>query len=132
MGDPIPVPAAPGSTNEVNAPTRTFNEIKTVSLEFIGDHAMLKDNGADWTSAGNLYPKPEFTYGKKSAPISRTKDNVLAVKVGLEVWPYEAPQMQCTITGATTLGALVHDQVPASRVGSRWSSSSRRRSCRTA
>ena len=112
MGDPIPVPAAPGNTNQVNAPTRTFNEIKTVSLEFIGDHAMLKDNATDWTNTGNAFPKPEFTYGKQSAPISRTKDNVLAVKVGLEVWPADAPQMPCTITGATTWGLSFTTKFP--------------------
>lgn len=112
MGDPINVPAAPGNTNNVTVPTRTFNEVKTVSLAFVGDHAMLKDNAADWTNSGTSVPKPEFTFGKKSAPVSRTKAKRLAVKVELEVWPAEAPQMQCTIKGAATWGQSFETSFP--------------------
>jgi hypothetical protein len=104
MGEPQQIPAAPGNTNTVSVPVRTFNEMKTVSLAFVGDHQLIKDNVSDWANTGSLYPKPEFTYGKKSAPVSRTKDTYLVVEVELEVWPYEAPQMDCTIKGVATWG----------------------------
>lgn len=106
------LPAAPGNTNNVNVPVRTFNEVKTVSLAFVGDHALLKDNAADWTASGNPIAKPEFTFGRKSAPVSRTKANYLAVKVELEVWPYDAPQMQCTIKGAASWGQSFETKFP--------------------
>lgn len=112
MGDPIGVPAAPGNTNKVTVPVRTFNEVKAVSLAFVGDHAVINDNAADWTKNGNSIAKPEFTYGKPSAPVSRTKDSHLAVKVELEVWPYEAPQMQCTIKGVATWGQSFETKFP--------------------
>lgn len=112
MGDPTNVPAAPGNTNNVNVPVRTFNEVKTVGLAFVGDHATMNDNATDWTKNGNPIAKPEFTYGKKSAPISRTKASFLAVKVELEVWPYEAPQTQCTIKGVATWGQTFETKFP--------------------
>jgi hypothetical protein len=116
MGEPQRVPAAPGNTNTVTVPLRTFNEVKTVSLAFVGDHQLLKDNepvkDRDWANTGSRFPKPEFTYGKKSAPASGTKDAYLVVEVELEVWPYEAPQMDCTIKGAATWGQTFVTKLP--------------------
>jgi hypothetical protein len=42
MGEPQQIPTAPGNTNPVSVPVRTFNEVKTVSLAFVGDHQLLK------------------------------------------------------------------------------------------
>jgi hypothetical protein len=109
MAEPMNIPAAPGNTNNVVVPTRAFNEVKTVSLEFIGDHQLLKNNAADWTNTGSVVAKPEFSYGKKSAPMSRTKKKRLCVQVAFEVWPYDAPQIQCSIKGTASFGALFFD-----------------------
>ena len=61
MGDPIDVPAAPGNTNNVNVPVRTFNDIKVAALAFGSEHGLLKDNASDWTSAGNPTQSPGYT-----------------------------------------------------------------------
>ncbi|MFO0761138.1 MAG: hypothetical protein U0359_31965 [Byssovorax sp.] len=109
MAEAMSIPAAPGNTNNVVVPSRVFNEVKTVSLEIIGDHQLLKDNATDWTNTGSVPPKPEFKYGAKSAAVSRTKKKRLAVQVGFEVWPYDAPQMPCTIKGTASFGGLTFD-----------------------
>jgi hypothetical protein len=112
MGDPQIIPAAPGNLNTVIVPTRAFNEVKTVSLEFVGDHGVLKDNVSDWANTGTVFPKPEYTYGKSSAPISRTRNKRLSVQVGLEVWPYDAPMLDCTIKGTASWGQTFETKFP--------------------
>jgi hypothetical protein len=112
MGDPQIIPAAPGNLNTVVVPTRAFNEVKTVSLEFVGDHALLKDNVSDWANTGTVFPKPEFTFGKASAPVSRTRNKRLSVRVELEVWPYDAPMLDCTIKGTAAWGQTFETKFP--------------------
>jgi hypothetical protein len=99
MGDPIETPVAPGNSNTVTAATHTFSQVKVVSLTFSGDHGLLKDNSADWANTGTVFTKPEFTYGKKSAPVSYTKGSAITVAVELEVWPADAPSVSCNIEG---------------------------------
>jgi hypothetical protein len=112
MGEPQSIPAAPGNLNTVVVPTRAFNEVKTVSLEFVGDHALLKDNVSDWANTGTVFPKPEFTFGKASAPVSRTRNKRLSVQVELEVWPYDAPMLDCTIKGTASWGQTFETKFP--------------------
>jgi hypothetical protein len=59
MGDQM-VLAAPGRINRVRHSTKLSVEI--VSLEFIGDHKMLKNNDKDWRNTGELFKKPEYIH----------------------------------------------------------------------
>lgn len=107
------ISAAPGNANTVVVPKRAFNLIKTVALEFAGDHVLLKNNSSDWKNTGARFNKPEFKFGVKSAPISQTKDSYLVVKVTFEVWPYEAQMIQnCVIRGQTSWGLTFETKFP--------------------
>jgi hypothetical protein len=102
----IEVPVAPGNPNCIMVPRFHFDAVKVVKLEFVGDHGLMKANDADWTSSGASIVKPEFEYGKKSAPVSYTKGQELSVKVTFEVWPESVIGMPCKVTGTASWGGL--------------------------
>ena len=109
MGDPITVPAAPGNLNNVVVPMSTFTEVKTHHVTFVDDHKLLKHDTWDWKNDGEVFPKPEFVYGQKSAPASYTKGTYLTVMVEFEVSPPDAPVLMCTIKGSATWGAMTFE-----------------------
>jgi len=88
-------------------PTRVFVEVKVVKLVIHSDHHVIKDNETGWSNSGSLYAKPEFTYGKRSAPASHTKGQYLSTSIDFEVWPPEAPQLDCVIEGTTKWGVTL-------------------------
>lgn len=101
MGDAIEVPAAPGNANQMSVPTRVFDDVKIVSVEFNNDHHMMKDNSSGWSNGGSLYAKPEFVAGKTSAPVSYTRNQYLGVTATFKIMPETAAAFKCRVTSST-------------------------------
>lgn len=83
-------------------------EIKIVSLKFLSDHHVMQDNNSDWKNTGSLFSKPEWVYGKASAPVSNTKNSPVSVELEIDVFPTDADEVTgCTIKGDAGFASLV-------------------------
>lgn len=76
---------------------------KVVTLRFLTDHHLIKDQTAFWDDSGLLYSKPEFVWGgKPSNPISHSHDEHIEVIVEIELEPASVPPQQYLVTGDAT------------------------------
>lgn len=80
---------------------------KVLRLTFKTDHHSMTDNNSDWQNTGSVFPKPEWTYGKASSPISHTKNQKVLVEVDFEVNPTNADETDADVTGTAAFGSLV-------------------------
>jgi hypothetical protein len=80
--------------------------IKIVSLEFMNDHNAMADNAADFSRTGNAIPRPHWTFGKPSHPVSFTKNERMNVRVVLECHPFNADEVDCEMEGRADFGAV--------------------------
>jgi hypothetical protein len=73
------------------------------SLDFMSDHAPMRDNDKDWSAGGKPFPRPLWTIDEKgrtrSGAISHTMGEAVAVELGLDVVPDRAPASSVTLTG---------------------------------
>src|SRR5436305_14588145 len=77
---------------------------KVITLRFLTDHHLMKDNTTNWKNEGSLYAKPEWTTGVDSAPISHTKNKVVEAEVEIEVTSTFARKVLCNIEGNADFG----------------------------
>ena len=116
MGDPVGGCAA---NNALGFPgfgkpkRKKIGLIKVLHLTFKTDHAStnpasaMKDNNSDWEDTGSAFTKPEWDYGKRSKPVSHTKNLAVTVEVVFDVYPKDADSTSCTIKGTAAFGSLV-------------------------
>ena len=79
--------------------------IGLVNLTFKTDHHLMNDNNSDWTTAGSPIPKPEWTIGRNSLPISHSKDKVIEVELEFAVEPADADETIADVIGRADLKA---------------------------
>jgi hypothetical protein len=85
--------------------------VKVVRLTFKTDHHLMTDNNTDWQNTGSLFPKPEWTSGNTSSPISHTKNQKVLVEVDFEVSPPKATTTDADVTGTAAFGSLIFTAV---------------------
>ncbi|MGE0575586.1 MAG: DUF4157 domain-containing protein [Reyranella sp.] len=73
------------------------------SLDFVSDHAVMRDNSKDWTNKGKAFPQPDWAISKKgetrSGAISHRMGQQVQVELGFDVTPASAAASNATITG---------------------------------
>lgn len=73
------------------------------SLDFVSDHAVMRDNSKDWSNEGKAFPQPDWANSKKgetrSSSISHTMGQQMEINLGFDVWPATADAATATITG---------------------------------
>jgi Domain of unknown function (DUF4157) len=73
------------------------------SLDFVSDHAVMRDNSKDWSNEGTAFPQPDWAINKKgktrSSSISHTMGRQMEIDLGFDVWPATADTATATITG---------------------------------
>jgi hypothetical protein len=83
------------------------------SLDFVSDHAVMRDNSKDWSNDGKAFLQPDFAINDKgetrSDSISHTKGQQIQIDLGLDVTPASAAAATATITGKGTSPFLDFD-----------------------
>lgn len=72
------------------------------SIRFVSDHGVMKDNRDSWSSAGTVFPEPEWRSANadsKSAPISHTKAENIRIEARLDVSPESASSVPFVFRG---------------------------------
>ena len=82
-------------------PCSPISGIDVISMTFLSDHHVLKNQESDWTNSGVLYPKPDWQKGRnQQSPVSHSMNKRVKLKVVLKVKPENAcPQigtLECT------------------------------------
>lgn len=90
---------------------KKITSIKVLRLTFKTDHHLMTNNNSDWTNSGSVFPKPDWTYGNASNPITHTKNQKVVVEVDFEVNPANADETDATVTGTATFGSLIFNQI---------------------
>lgn len=72
--------------------------LKVVELTYDSDHALLKDDKADWRNEGTLYPEPEWKPDRQH-PISHSMKKKVSLKLKIEVKPDDACPETGTLEG---------------------------------
>ena len=105
----LPGPSYAGASIHMSWPFgRTkITSMKVIRLTFPKDHGLLTDNNTDWTTPGSRFSKPEWTFGKKSFPVSYQKKQSITVEVAFEVNPPTADATDADVTGTAAFGSLV-------------------------
>ena len=94
---------APLGTGIATLATAYPHKVKVVTLEFVSDHKMMKDQTVVWDDSGLLYAKPEFIWGARRAnPISHSHDMQIAVAIEVELEPPSVPPQDYIVTGKAT------------------------------
>jgi len=87
---------------------KKITNIRIVSLEFLADHNMLKDNETDWKNTGALYAVPDWDVTKAEPnPISFSMTERCKVKVTVEATPADAPPEKGALAGYYKDGPLL-------------------------
>ncbi|MHC4497960.1 MAG: hypothetical protein ACYS21_02460 [Planctomycetota bacterium] len=87
---------------------KKITNIKIISLEFLSDHNMLKDNEADWKNTGALFTVPDWDVTKAEPnPISFSMTKRCKVKVTVEATPADAPPEEGGLAGYFKGGPLL-------------------------
>jgi hypothetical protein len=97
--------SAPIDACKTGCPCKPITSITIVSIEFVSDHALLKDYTTDWADGGARFPKPEWTAANQY-PVSHTMDKNVEIKLTIEVAPPDA----CPETGT------IHGEGPGSLI----------------
>jgi hypothetical protein len=104
----LPGPSQTGASIHLGWFSRTkIISMKILKLTFKTDHHVITDNNSDWQNTGTVFPKPDWTYGKSSNPISHTKNQAVTVEVEFEVNPGNADATDADVTGTAAFGSLV-------------------------
>lgn len=73
------------------------------SLDFVSDHAVMRDNSKDWSNEGKAFPQPDWAISKegktRSSSISHTMGRQMEIDLRFDVWPATAEAATATITG---------------------------------
>lgn len=73
------------------------------SLDFVSDHGVMRDNSKDWSNEGKAFPQPDWTINAKGETrgdaISHTMGEAVAVDLGFDVKPENAPASGAQLTG---------------------------------
>lgn len=73
------------------------------SLDFVSDHAVMRDNSKDWSNDGRAFPQPDWAIDEKgetrSDSISHTMGRQIEIDLGFDVMPASAAAAPATITG---------------------------------
>lgn len=82
-------------------PCQPISGVEVISVDYLSDHDLLKDEKAKWTDSGVSYPKPEWLKGRaQQSPVSHTMEKPVKLKVTLKVKPDnacpETGDLECT------------------------------------
>jgi hypothetical protein len=103
----LPGPSHAGASIHLSWGRTKITTVKVIRLTFKNDHGLLTDSKSDWTTAGAPYPKPEWTSGTRSFPVSYQKNQSITVEVDFQVYPNDADETDADVTGTATFGSLV-------------------------
>ncbi len=84
------------------APPKTA-QLRIVSIEFLSDHGLLRNNDVDWEDGGDLFAKPEWPVTVGNAvghPVSQTMDTPIELEVVID---FTGPRSMRSVKG-TLLG----------------------------
>jgi len=81
---------------------KEITQVRVLSVEFMSDHKLLKDNQADWKNTGALYKKPDWN-NSHSNPISHSRGEKIQLKVKFKVWRSGAAPESGTLFGFSNI-----------------------------
>ncbi|WP_394829017.1 hypothetical protein [Pendulispora albinea] len=94
--------------------SKRISALKIIRATFKSDHHVMVDNwlqsnqqDPDWSAGGQLLPKPDWVFGKPSAPISHSKGVPIEVEIVFEVQPPDAQSVPVSIKGKGTGSAAL-------------------------
>ncbi|MCP5158334.1 MAG: hypothetical protein H6975_02780 [Gammaproteobacteria bacterium] len=77
---------------------KPITSLTVIELTYHSDHALLKDDQADWKNEGALYPEPEWTPAEQH-PISHSMHEKVSLTLKIEVKPDNACPESGTLEG---------------------------------
>lgn len=99
----------PGSSAPCPFQCKPISSISIVSLKFVSDHDLLKDNQTDWKDGGVRYQKPEWS-AARSDPVTHSMDLAVSIELVLQIEPPDACSETGDIRGESVLDGLVFEQ----------------------
>ena len=96
-------PSRSGATVHVGAIRTKIISIQLKKLTFKTDHHMMTDNRTNWKNTGSPIPKPEWTLGNLSHPVSHTKEKAIEVDLEFDVQPPNADVTIADVIGKAEL-----------------------------